>query len=590
MGRRLATWSKQFSPFGFATLQGLPKVPWALPFVILFFCLIWRGYERNVDSARTLTGAISSFTYRIRVEKAAPPDVLILGGSTSGRSIVSGVLAEKLKRPVAKAAVSNGWIWEAHQVLKKYPEETKNVKLVCINFQSHRLGIPTHKRGFQNGNTFHALKDVTDLSVKNFSFIYNLLNREKKLRNKSPFFFPMKLSVRTIAGFSREPAIDQDERIWATYPRMTSKKLLASWQEVQARSKEPESHLKNYSDETEESVWDFVRYCQSRGIFVVFNIKPTWYKGDARKPEGTKFTEADYRFLALCMALEKTPNCAVLYLKNFRELAPNVDERELFYDQGHLTLTGATIYSQWLADQILSDPKITAALETPRKREEFVVMKYARALRLIAPITPIAVPTDLTATSKNANSLTIGWNTVANASGYKIQYAADAGFTQNMGVKAVEDGAANTTNIDDLTPGAQYFIRIRANGTGNHIDSAYSGAINVTSAGQLAPPKSLTATSKNATTLAVDWDVVPNASGYRIQYATDAGFTENARKLDLSDGATNTAHLIDLKPGMTYYIRIRTNGTGDYPTSAYSGRVMGTSIAQTAASSGNVQR
>ena len=384
------SWGKRFSPFGFVTLEGLPKIPWALPFVILFFCLIWRGYERNVDAARIIHGAASCFTYRIRVEKKPLPEILILGGSTNGRGIVRDVLANRLKQPVAKATVSTGWLWEAHQILKRYPEETKNVKLVCINFRGTHLRHAPYLRSFQNGNTFHALKDVTDMSSENLLFFKNLRNRFKefpnqKFPNQSPLFLPMKLPVKRIVQFAKEVPFDLHEDQWDVCIKMTDKTMLAKWRKAQASSKEPESHLEKYSDEMEAAIWDFVNYCQSRDIFVVFNITPTLYKFPALKPEGKVLTEADHRFLALCQALERAPNCAVVYLKNFHVLDPQANDTMLMYDQVHMTLKGATIHTNWLADQMLNNQKIVAVLKTPRKPEEFFVKKYAkRALRPVA--------------------------------------------------------------------------------------------------------------------------------------------------------------------------------------------------------------
>ena len=378
--RRWVAWLKRYSPFGFGTLKEFPCPTWAVVFAILFFGMIWRGYERHVDTARVLHGAVSCFTYRIRVQKEPLPEVLVLGSSMNGRGIVREDLEKKLKRPVAKSTISACWLWEAHQILKKYPNETKKVKLVCIDFPAYRLNFPVHMRKFQNGNTFHSLKSVTDMSATNLSFMYKLSNhlKDKPFENQSPIFLPMKLSIRQIAQFSNEPPVDFHEDQWDTRLKMTSKKMLADWKKVQSRSTEPESHLKNYADEAELAIWDFVAYCQSRNIFVVFNIPPTWYKSPAFKPEGKTLTEADQRFLVLCQALEQTPNCAVVYLKNFREIAPRVDERYLMYDTMHMTKKGATIHTNWLAEQMRKDPKIAAALKAPRKREEFFVKKYAK--------------------------------------------------------------------------------------------------------------------------------------------------------------------------------------------------------------------
>jgi hypothetical protein len=76
--------------------------------------------------------------------------------------------------------------------------------------------------------------------------------------------------------------------------------------------------------------------------------------------------------------LEKQPNSKVLYLKNFNDIIPDVDNSELIIDTIHTTAKGTTVYTNWLADQMLNDPKIITALKTQRKPEEFFAKKYAK--------------------------------------------------------------------------------------------------------------------------------------------------------------------------------------------------------------------
>ena len=176
------------------------------------------------------------------------------------------------------------------------------------------------------------------------------------------------------------PTVDYHERIWTTDRYTTNtgrdqKRLQAQAYKTQS---DPESHLEQYSDETAESIKNFVQYCRSRDIFVIFHVPPVWYRQPANKPEGKTLTEADHRAFALYMELERTPNCAFTYLRNFHEIIPGVSDAELFADEVHMRKQGATIYTNWLTEQMLKNPKIVAALETPRKSEEFFVKKYAK--------------------------------------------------------------------------------------------------------------------------------------------------------------------------------------------------------------------
>ena len=78
------------------------------------------------------------------------------------------------------------------------------------------------------------------------------------------------------------------------------------------------------------------------------------------------------------MALERHPNCSIIYVRDFQKIDPNLKCEDMLFDWHHMKRQGATIYSNWLTDQIRKDKKIVAALKAPRKREEFFVKKYAK--------------------------------------------------------------------------------------------------------------------------------------------------------------------------------------------------------------------
>ena len=57
--------------------------------------------------------------------------------------------------------------------------------------------------------------------------------------------------------------------------------------------------------------------------------------------------------------------------------------------------------------------------------------------------------------------------------------------------------------------------------------------------------------------LTVKWEASKNFTGYQIQYATDANFTQNAQAIKIADATTYWTTLKNLKAGTTYYVRIR---------------------------------
>ncbi len=57
--------------------------------------------------------------------------------------------------------------------------------------------------------------------------------------------------------------------------------------------------------------------------------------------------------------------------------------------------------------------------------------------------------------------------------------------------------------------------------------------------------------------LTVKWEPSRNFTGYQIQYATDAEFTQNAQVIKIADPQTYWTTLKDLRANTTYYVRIR---------------------------------
>jgi hypothetical protein len=73
----------------------------------------------------------------------------------------------------------------------------------------------------------------------------------------------------------------------------------------------------------------------------------------------------------------------------------------------------------------------------------------------------------------------------------------------------------------------------------------------------------------SANAVKINWDLVPNASGYVIQYSTDEGFNTFITLPGISASKTD-ATITGLDADTTYYFRIMTLGTGTYSNSAYS--------------------
>jgi len=189
-------------------------------------------------------------------------------------------------------------------------------------------------------------------------------------------------------------------------------------------------------------------------------------------------------------------------------------------------------------------------------------------------IVPLAAPANVTAIGKNSTTITVSWAAVANNSGYLIQYATDASFTQNVQTQRA-GSTSQSSDITGLTTGTIYYFRVLATGVGEYGTSPYSDSVIVIvpSVPPLAVPTGVGAICTNATTMNVKWNSVSNASGYVIQYATDEYFTQDVREQNVSGGSVKTANVTSLATDTTYYVRIMATGTGNYNDSPYSSSV-----------------
>jgi hypothetical protein len=97
-----------------------------------------------------------------------------------------------------------------------------------------------------------------------------------------------------------------------------------------------------------------------------------------------------------------------------------------------------------------------------------------------------------------------------------------------------------------LTTDTVYYFRVIATGVGYYLNSGYSSSISAIPIVQtLITPTGVTASVKNASALTVRWNAVTNASGYTIQYATDADFTQNEKTQNVTGGTI---------PGLTHQL------------------------------------
>ncbi|MBQ9875136.1 MAG: hypothetical protein IJM30_11820 [Thermoguttaceae bacterium] len=158
--------------------------------------------------------------------------------------------------------------------------------------------------------------------------------------------------------------------------------------------------------------------------------------------------------------------------------------------------------------------------------------------------------------STTTNSVTLNVGSVANATGYTIQYATNSSYS---GASTVSYSTAGSKTITGLTSGTLYYVRVKATAAGYN-DSAWTGvgATTKTDASTLAVP-TFTSSSATSSSIAVSIGTVTNAQTYVVQYSTNSSFSPYTA---LSYSTPGNKTVTGLNPNTTYYLRVKATATG----------------------------
>ena len=179
----------------------------------------------------------------------------------------------------------------------------------------------------------------------------------------------------------------------------------------------------------------------------------------------------------------------------------------------------------------------------------------------ITVTTAPAPPTTTAATNIASNSFTANWTASTGATGYRLDVSTDSLFGSFVSGYNNLSVAGTSQSVSGINGATRYHYRVRAvNG------SLVSDNSNTTSLTTLpnAPgtPTATAATSITTTSFVANWTVVSGATGYRLDVATDAGFTSILSSYNNLLVATNSQSVTGLSIGTPYYYRVRAENPG----------------------------
>lgn len=185
------------------------------------------------------------------------------------------------------------------------------------------------------------------------------------------------------------------------------------------------------------------------------------------------------------------------------------------------------------------------------------------------PVVPTLAAPTLSVSNVMQTSMSLLWNNIPNATGYQLQRALDAGFTN--GLETLYTGAGISFNDTGLIADTTYFYRIKATAPGYN-DSAYTTISQKTNSSvtpTLTAP-TLAASNVLETSIQLNWGAVPNAASYTLERALDINFTTGATNVYTGSNLTFTNS--GLTGDTTYYYRIKATAPGynDSPYTAIS--------------------
>ena len=164
---------------------------------------------------------------------------------------------------------------------------------------------------------------------------------------------------------------------------------------------------------------------------------------------------------------------------------------------------------------------------------------------------PPAKVAGLATTSVSDISISLSWSMAIRATGYRVEWRAGA-QSYDGSRQATTTGLSHT--VSGLSPGTQYHFRVTAVRTGT-ADGPTSDELSVATSAPLPVERvtGLSATPISDSEIRTTWNAVGNATGYVVQWDTDAAFPGP----DSAEVADIGVIIERLRAETEYFVRVR---------------------------------
>lgn len=261
------------------------------------------------------------------------PEVIVAGSSLCGLGVHEPTLESRFRMASAKIPIATASPWEILQILKKNPEKLDKAKLLILDVHACQFN-ENYKDLHQHGNSL------------------------RELRNP----FPRVPIVKVLKELSRSWDYQRMDARWKLYEKNPT--LQVAWQMESLTAADHFLRDYDFSEFMDRTLRELIGFCRDRNIGLVLHVLPS--RSEYINYVYENYAESHRLFLDYIRTVAEEYRCGLLVKETFpREVG---SDEELFMDYGHMREQTAVLYTQWLADQILSDAQLSRYLKYPDSR------------------------------------------------------------------------------------------------------------------------------------------------------------------------------------------------------------------------------